>query len=61
MFEIREKPKMVERAFLISAYTKAEEKAEAESLLEELEELVDTLGIPVIDRMLVHHLSLIHI
>jgi len=46
---------MVERALLISAYTKAEEKAEAESLLEELEELVDTLGIPVVDRMLVHH------
>jgi len=55
MFEIKEKPKMVERAFLISAYTKAEEKEEAGSLLEELEELVDTLGIPVIDRMLVHH------
>jgi len=55
MFEIKEKPKMVERALLISTYTKAEEKEEAESLLEELEELVDTLGIPVIDRMLVHH------
>lgn len=55
MFEIKEKPKMVESALLVSAYTKAEEKSEAESLLEELEELVDTLGIPVKDRILVFH------
>ena len=46
---------MVERALLLSTYTKAEEKHEAASLLEELGELVDTLGIPVIDRQLVHH------
>jgi len=55
MFEIKERPKMVERALLLGAYTRAEERGEAASLLEELEELVDTLGIPVIDRMLVHH------
>jgi GTP-binding protein HflX len=55
MFEIKDKPRMVERALLVSAYIKAEEKLEASSLLEELEELVDTLGIPVADRMLIHH------
>lgn len=55
MFETKESPRMVERALLLSTYTKAEEKHEAASLLEELEELVDTLGIPVVDRQLVHH------
>lgn len=55
MFEIKDKPKMVERALLVCAYIKAEERAEASSLLEELEELVDTLGVPVVERMLVHH------
>lgn len=55
MFEIKEKPKMVERALLIGAYIDAADKPEAASLLVELEELVDTLGIPVVDRMLVHH------
>ena len=33
----------------------ADKKADAQSLLEELEELVDTLGIPVVERKLVHH------
>ena len=55
MFEIKDKPRMVERALLVSAYIKAEEKEEASSLLEELGELVDTLGIPVVERMLIHH------
>ena len=55
MFEIKEKPKMVERALLLGAYTNADNTAEATSLLEELEELVNTLGIPVIERKLVHH------
>lgn len=55
MFEIKDKPKMVERALLVSAYTASAGKEEAESLLTELEELVNTLGIPVIDRVLVHH------
>jgi GTPase len=54
MFEISEKPKMVVSALLISAYLKKEEQEEAQSLLEELEELVDTLGIPVKGKMLVH-------
>ena len=55
MFEIKEKPKMVERALLVSAYIKTDEKLEAQSLLEELEELVDTLGVPVVERLLVFH------
>ncbi len=54
MFDTKES-KRVERALLVGAYTQPEDKAEAQSLLEELEELVDTLGIPVIERRLVHH------
>ena len=46
---------MVERAMLIGTYIRPEAKAEAESLLEELADLVDTLGIPVVGRELVHH------
>lgn len=55
MFEIKAKDKMVERALLIGAYTDPAKKADARSLLEELEELVDTLGLPVVERKLVHH------
>ncbi|HWB05247.1 MAG TPA: GTPase HflX [Verrucomicrobiales bacterium] len=54
MFEIREKPKMVEKALLIGAYFDKREQEEAASLLEELRELVDTLGIPVSESILVH-------
>ncbi|MBA2269129.1 MAG: GTPase HflX [Chthoniobacterales bacterium] len=46
---------MTERALLIGAYTDTAKKTDAQSLLEELEELVDTLGVPVIERKLVHH------
>ena len=55
MFEIKQKDKMTERALLIGAYTDPAKKADAISLLAELEELVDTLGIPVIERRLVYH------
>ena len=55
MFEIKAKDKMVERALLVGAYLDTDKKADAQSLLTELEELVDTLGIPVVERMLVHH------
>jgi GTPase len=55
MFEIKEKPKMVERALLVGAFTGAGVEHEAESLLDELEELVNTLGVPVKKRMLVYH------
>lgn len=53
MFEIDEKPKMVTRALLVSVHTAQESAEEAGSLLAELESLVETLGVPVIDRMLV--------
>ena len=46
---------MVQRALLVGAYVEPGEKREAASLLEELEELVNTLGIPVLEKMLVHH------
>jgi len=48
MFDTREKPQMVEGAFLIGAYFQREAEAEAASLLEELAELVRTLGIEVL-------------
>ena len=44
---------MVERALLVGAYSDPSHEADAQDLLEELEELVRTLGIPVVDRMLV--------
>ena len=55
MFEIKEREKLVARAFLVGSYVDAGRKGEAESLLEELVELVSTLGLPIIDQMLVHH------
>ncbi len=55
MFEIKQKDKMTERALLIGAYIDPAKKAEAQSLLEELAELVETLGIPIIDRLLISH------
>src|SRR6516164_1342747 len=53
MITIREKPDRVERALLVSVYTGAAQKEESESLLIELNSLVDTLGIPVLDSLLV--------
>ncbi|MCB1087054.1 MAG: GTPase HflX, partial [Verrucomicrobiae bacterium] len=50
MFDVREKPQMVERAFLIGVYFDRADEADAESLLDELAELVNTLGIGVIGR-----------
>ena len=55
MFEIKPREKVVERALLVGAYIDPAQKADARSLLEELEELVDTLGVAVMDRMLVAH------
>ena len=54
MFDISIRGKMVQRALLVSAYLHPGEKAAAQNLLLELEELVNTLGIPIMDRMLVH-------
>ncbi|HEY1477085.1 MAG TPA: GTPase HflX [Chthoniobacterales bacterium] len=53
MFEIKQKPRQAERALLVSVYTGATQKEESESLLIELNSLVDTLGIPVLDSLLV--------
>ncbi len=46
---------MSERALLIGAYIDPAKKANAQSLLEELEELVDTLGIPILERRLISY------
>ena len=58
MFEVRDKPEMVERALLIRIYSDKREEEEAVSLLEELGELVKTLGIGVVESCLVHTRSL---
>ena len=52
MFEVRQKPEMVERALLVRFCFDPREMDEAESLLEELGELVKTLGIEVVDSVL---------
>jgi GTP-binding protein HflX len=52
MFEVRQKPEMVERALLVRFYFDPREAIESESLLEELGELVKTLGIEVIEAVL---------
>lgn len=54
MFDVRDKPQMVERAFLIGVYFDRTEAEDAESLLIELAELVGTLGIGVIGQACVH-------
>jgi len=53
MFEIREKPEMVERALLVRICGDRREADEAESLLAELGELVNTLGIGIVESVLV--------
>ncbi|MBV9643360.1 MAG: GTPase HflX [Verrucomicrobia bacterium] len=53
MFDIKEKPKQVERALLVGVYKGAEQRDDCESLLAELGSLVYTLDIPVVDRLLV--------
>ncbi|MGJ8697883.1 MAG: GTPase HflX [Verrucomicrobiaceae bacterium] len=53
MFEVREKPEMVERAMLVGICFDKSEEEETRKLLLELEELVDTLGIGVVGMELV--------
>lgn len=55
MFEIKAKDKAVERALLVGAYISADLKTEAENLFEELAELVETLGIPIVGRELISY------
>jgi GTP-binding protein HflX len=52
MFEVRQKPEMVERALLVRFYFDTREQEESESLLTELGELVSTLGIEVVESVL---------
>ena len=58
MFEIKARDKMVERALLVGSYTDTAKKPVAQDLLEKLEELTATLGIPVVDRTLVFNREL---
>jgi len=53
MFDVREKPKMVERAYLVGVALQKETESESTSLLDELEELVTTLEIGIVDRKVV--------
>ncbi len=53
MFEIREKPEMVERAMLVSIYFDPSEAEEKQAMLDELEDLVSNLGIGIVDKHLV--------
>jgi GTP-binding protein HflX len=55
MFDIQERATTARRALLVGAYTETVDRNEAQSLLEELEELVVTLGLQVCDRLLVYH------
>jgi GTP-binding protein HflX len=52
MFEVREKPQLVERALLVRLFFDPREEEESEALLEELGELVSTLGIGVVEKVL---------
>ncbi len=52
MFEVRQKPQMVERALLVRLYFDSREEDESASLLTELGELVSTLGINIAESVL---------
>lgn len=51
MFDVKEKPRLVQRALLLRVYNDKRNESVAEAMLEELGELVDTLGIPVLDSL----------
>lgn len=53
MFEIREKPSMVERAMLISICLPGDNAYEKQAMLDELEDLVSNLGIGIVHKELV--------
>lgn len=55
MFDVREKPRMVERAYVIGVAGPAMSDGECGSLLGELEELVRTLGIGIVGREAVRY------
>ena len=51
MFEVKEKPRRVERAYLVSVVRRKHEEERAESLLDELAELTANLSIEVLGRV----------
>lgn len=51
MFDVREKPKRVERALLVGVQHHHQSPAETDHLLDELAELVETLGISVVEQL----------
>jgi len=53
MFEVREKPQLVEKALLVGVYYDKSESDEATSLIQELRELVETLNIGIAQTTLV--------
>jgi GTP-binding protein HflX len=53
MFEVKEKPRHVEKAFLVAVILREDERDDAESLLEELDELVSNLGIRIAKKRVV--------
>ncbi|MEQ1748003.1 MAG: GTPase HflX [Prosthecobacter sp.] len=53
MFDIRDKPSQVQRAFLIGAYFNRRKEDESNELLIELKDLVRTMGIEVVEADLV--------
>lgn len=53
MFDIQDKPNLVENALLVGAYFRRDDEADAKDLLLELKELVSTLGIGISDTQLV--------
>ncbi len=53
MFEVKEKPRLVEKAFLLAVVLREDERENAESLLDELEELVSNLGIGISQKKVV--------
>lgn len=53
MYEINEKPNVVERAYLVGLKRPRAKLAETEEHLDELAQLVDTMGVPVVGREIV--------
>lgn len=53
MFDIRDRPNLVENALLVGAYFRRDDEADAKDLLLELKELVSTLGIGIADAQCV--------
>jgi GTP-binding protein HflX len=53
MFEIKERPRQVEKALLVGVYDEPAQRQDAQNLLDELGSLVDTVGLQIVDRLLV--------